>query len=332
MHTKLLFILKKRSKYGVSYGLVNSCHFIQDALSQYGIESKVVEVVDNNDIDKEVTQFQPTHVLIEALWVVPSKFDTLIKLHPKVKWIVRLHSQVPFLGTEGVAFEWLRGYHELTKKHKTFSIASNNSRFVEDIRGSLGYDLQYLPNIYLGEKMKKKFIEDDSVHIGCFGAIRPFKNHLEQALGAMNFANRVGKRLHFHINASRFENVGDAILKNLRSMFDGSPYHLVEHDWVTHEQFLDLVRQMDLGLQVSFTETFNIVAADFVVNNIPVVGSPEIDWLFAAYQANPTDSFDISDRLLFAWKMRKFNFQYFNQYGLDKFNYQAIKVWQSYLS
>ena len=34
-------------------------------------------VVDNNGIDKEITEYKPTHVFIEGLWVVPEKFDVL---------------------------------------------------------------------------------------------------------------------------------------------------------------------------------------------------------------------------------------------------------------
>ena len=67
---RILFILK-RHNYGPSYGLLNSCGYISEALRRNGIESKSVEVTDNNDIDREVSQYQPTHVIIEALWVVP---------------------------------------------------------------------------------------------------------------------------------------------------------------------------------------------------------------------------------------------------------------------
>lgn len=54
-------------------------------LNRNGIESKVVVVIDNNCIDKEVTAFKPTHAIIEGLWVVPEKFDVLKKLHPTIK-------------------------------------------------------------------------------------------------------------------------------------------------------------------------------------------------------------------------------------------------------
>ena len=101
---RVLFICKIRSNfYGPSFGLINSCRFIANALEANGVEAKVVPVVDNSDIDREVHKFKPTHVFIEALWVVPSKFEELIPLHPKKKWFVRIHSKVPFLANEGMA-------------------------------------------------------------------------------------------------------------------------------------------------------------------------------------------------------------------------------------
>ncbi len=111
---KILFICKKRKTYGsgpythiVSSGLLNSAKFVNDMLVKNGVNSTIVEVIDNNCINKEVTLHKPTHVIIEALWVVPSKFEVLTKLHPNVKWIIRLHSEIPFIANEGIAMEWV---------------------------------------------------------------------------------------------------------------------------------------------------------------------------------------------------------------------------------
>ena len=85
MKKKILFICKKRNTSydptGISYGLLNSCRFVGEALeSEFGhlIDFNVVVVNDNNDIEREVVTHKPTHVIIEALWVVPSKFEILL--------------------------------------------------------------------------------------------------------------------------------------------------------------------------------------------------------------------------------------------------------------
>ena len=113
---KILFLLKKKAAYSCGYdrtaasGLFNSAKFVADMLNAAGVKAKVEEVVDNNSIDKAVHDYRPNVAVIEALWVVPEKFDILKKFHPSVRWIVRLHSDIPFLAGEGIACDWIFGY------------------------------------------------------------------------------------------------------------------------------------------------------------------------------------------------------------------------------
>ncbi len=136
-----------------------------------------------------------------------------------------------------------------------------------------------------------------TINIGCFGAIRPFKNQLEQAMAAMIFANKHHLKLFFHVNGDRIEQSGEEALKNIRSLFKNSYHDLLEHEWKNHSQFIELVKTMDVGIQVSFSESFNIVSADFTSCGVPIVGSPDIDWLPEAYQANPNSSKDIVEKI-----------------------------------
>lgn len=116
---KVLFVLKKNEVYSFQHycrrssGLWNSVKFIRHALSHLGHrEAEQIEVTDNNDIDRAVSKFKPDIVIIEALWVVPEKFDELKSLHPDIDWYVHLHSDIPFLAVEGIAMEWIKGYRK----------------------------------------------------------------------------------------------------------------------------------------------------------------------------------------------------------------------------
>lgn len=330
---KILFICKTRSGfYGPSFGLINSCRFVSNALKHHGIESKVISVNDNSSIDKEVHDYKPTHVFIEALWVVPSKFEELIPLHPKVEWYVRVHSKIPFIANEGMAMDWLRQYQELSKAYPTLHISANSIDVVESFAICYNTVMGYFPNVYqppkyhFGESEQSKH-DNNVINIGCFGAVRPMKNHLNQALAAIAFGNEMGLKVHFHINSDRCETGGDPVLKNLVYAFKNTNHKLVYHEWMEHEAFIQLVRQMDLGMQVSLSETFNIVAADFVWNNIPIVGSDEIDWLDRKYKANPHDIESIIDKLRFAYKGKSHNIHKINKELLEKYNKKAIKIW-----
>lgn len=349
--TRVLFVIKERTVYGTktkAYGLYNSCDFVARSLRAEGIESKAVQVVDNNCIDREVSLFKPTQCFIEAIWVVPSKFEVLARLHPNVKWIIRLHSMLPFLASEGMAFEWLNQYMELRKKGIDISISCNNDVLRDHMRSIYGKSITYTPNIYLPDddcERTERFDlrkDDCDIHIGCFGALRVLKNHPQQAVWAMAFADGIGKTLHFHINVSEHEQrEAGPILRNLRGIFMNTKHKLVEHPWYNHCDFLGLVRRMDIGMQVSFTETFNVTAADFVSCGIPIVVSNEIKFVHPCCRVEPTDDVGImsalrnayhnyippfSGGLLFGSCLKCRNLSY-----LEKHNAKAVRQWLSFL-
>lgn len=324
--TKVLFLLKKRNNinspywHGNSSGLFTSVKFLNDMLNDCGIRSKMVEVVDNNCIDREVTKFKPTHCFIEALWVVPEKFDVLKKLHPKVKWIVRVHSNLPFLSLEGSSMEWILKYIKIDN----VAVAFNNVEITNSIKYLCGHreqeDILYLPNYYDIKCQEKdepwyKFItaflssdrHNKHINIGCFGAIRSLKNHLIQAVAAIKFANSLNKNMSFHINVGRIEGYSSqSILKNLRALFANSKHHrLAEHPWLERENFLKLAKTMDMGMQVSLSETFNIVAADLTSMGVPMVVSDEISWMDERCFAHPTDYEDIYETMLSVWQHKR---------------------------
>jgi hypothetical protein len=249
-------------------------------LVKRGVDSHLVEVVDNNEIDKYVTKHRPDIVIIEALWVVPSKFEILTKLHPNVQWIVRIHSEIPFIANEGIAMEWLKGYAKFDNVH----VGANSKDFIESLKPIIERDIFYLPNYYpisdTPNYRKLEFAhEDDVINVGLFGAIRPMKNSLTQAMGAMIYADEKDMKLKLHINTERIEQKGENNLKNIRALFEGTRHELVEHKWLKHDNFLKLVAKMDIGLQVSLSETYNIVTADFISQNVPIITSEEIKFV-----------------------------------------------------
>jgi len=317
---KVLFILKYRENNwgdygqgdgkGLSSGLLNSAKFVSQMLIDNGVESKLVQVLDNNCIDKEVNLYKPTHVIIEAYWCVAEKFEILTKLHPNVIWIIRNHSEIPFLANEGIAIEWSKKY----VKYKNVYVSCNNSRCLKAFDIFLDPTKNvYLPNFYpvsgktsritgLLEMLKSRNIKKNiPLHIACSGAIRPLKNQLLQAIAALQVAKELGRKLYFHINASRIEMNSNSILKNLQALFFENPNgELVEQGWKDHENFKEVLKTMDAVMQVSYTETFNIVGADAVDVGIPLVASSEIEWSDKRLNADFNDLDDIIAKLKIA--------------------------------
>lgn len=364
-HTsRVLFILKQRmpGPYGswsysdngtpLASGLYISALQMTKMLDELGIENKLVHVVDNNGIDREVHDYKPTHAVIEAFWVVPSKFDVLMKLHPKVRWIVRNHSKPAFLANEGGMIGWAIDYMK-----KGVTVASNSIEATRDLKvlaeaADGDEDLSiYLPNYYQSrEPRHNRFLvgwakllrslgfneghkHDVLMNVGCFGAVRPMKNHLVQAISAIEVAEAIGLRLHFWINGSRIEGKGEPFLRSIRELFARYPEHqLHELGWLPHDSFIQVVRAMDVVMQVSNSETFNIVAADAVANGVPVIGSRELPWLNHEYVADPNNAYDISSKLLHVWQnSRRGLLQDDQLYGLRDYTDTTKELWSKFL-
>lgn len=305
---RVLFILKQRAastdptswSYNTDVkmlpsGLSVSAAKMAEALTEAGIEAKVVQVPDDNSIDKECFAFKPTHVMIEAFWVRPQKFELLMSMprYKDVKFIVRNHSKSDFLAMEGSRMGDAVAYMKLG-----VTIASNSKEAHYDMRvlaRAFGLDPSlstYLPNYYAIPKPKfhapEARLAQEVVHVGCFGAIRPLKNTVQQALAALKYANDHDKTLFFYVNASRVEGSAGSIVRCLRAVFgQGDRHRLIEVPWMSHADFRMFSKNMDIVMQVSLSETFNIVAADAVAEDTPVLVSNEVPWSACLQHANP---------------------------------------------
>ena len=343
---RVLFILKRREDYnqefhnvkGLSTGLFNSASFVCDMLNSIGIESQLEVAIDNNCIDRLVNTFKPSHVIIEALWVVPNKFEVLTRLHPKVKWIIRLHSEMPFMAGEGMSMDWIGDYIS----YPQISLGINAPRMLNEIQTYLrikqswteketNQRVFYMPNFYPQEYKTKIFDRNKSyVNVACFGAIRPLKNHLLQAFAAIKFAESIDKKLHFHVNLGRIEMQGSPVMHNLLNLFEqlvDSGHQLIGHEWTPREEFLIICREMDIGLQCNFSETFNIVSADIISQGVPIVGSREIPWASNWFNARPTESDEIANVMRRSYKYAKVNV-WLNQRNLTKYTDKTRFIWK----
>lgn len=348
---KVLFLLKQNYDYSwyskSKAGLYNSALLIKEALEKH-MDTKLVVCVDGNSIDKELHDYKPDFAILEAIWVTPDKLRELVALHPRVRFIVRIHSKISFLAHEGNALEWIIEYSKINN----VDIAYNEKSTAEDF---LAVDIKssFLPNIYkyiCQEPMsfaKRAFLTRKALYnrfrqvkdifpathlnVGCFGAIRPMKNQLLQAFAALEFAKENGYVLHFHINSPRQEQGGNSVLKNLRALFKDRADELVEHDWLSHNQFLELIQHMDIGLQTSMSESFNIVSADFVRQGVPIVASTEVTWLPEINRVVFDDVKDTKRAMDYALKNSELNV-YLAQRSLNQYSENAFRDWMYYLS
>jgi hypothetical protein len=356
MNKKILFILKERhySPSKNSYGLINSATHVANYLSNEDYDCKVVSVIDGNGIDKEVFEFNPDIVILEAIWCPVYKLKELIEMerYSRIKWIVRVHSDMGFLSCETQALQILNGYIDLHKRNLVLSV--NSEKFVKPISDALRHNFVYLPNIIMVEedckdkwgrrkehKKERDYLpEKGHIDIGCFGALRLLKNQCFQALCAIQAADKLDKVLRFHVSVN--PNAGsypghtlfdkDPIANNLKEMFKNNRHELIIHEWLDQTEFQKLIKEMDLGMQISYTESFNIVSADFINNDRLIVVSDTIDWLSPIMRASTTDYESVVNKLVYMYKYRNSEWlKNLAEEDLKKYNTGAKKEWISFL-
>lgn len=323
--------------YHLATGMYNSAKFVVDTLNANGREAGVGVIVDGNSIDASVMAYNPSHVIIEGLWVTPAKFAELMALsrHAGRIWIVRIHSEIPFLSSEGIAMSWIGEYLKLG-----VLVAANGPRAKQQIayegaRSTPASDQNaiYLPNCYPVEEFMPAVPVSTTmaVNIACFGAFRPLKNQLQQAFAALKFAEWLGRPLRYHING-RVDSGGLAPLNNLFGLFDQldpTTAEVINHDWEDRETFIGTLRGMDMLMQVSMSETFNIVAADAVLAGIPVIATDELPWYHPTnVDAQSVD--DIVEKMKAIWLNRSFFFTK-NRLGLQRYNITATQKWLDFV-
>jgi hypothetical protein len=164
--------------------------------------------------------------------------------------------------------------------------------------------------------------------VGCFGAIRPLKNQLIQAFAAIRFAQRKKKKLVFHMNGSRIEQNGSSNLKNIQALFAATGETLELHPWMEHEEFLELVASMDICLQVSLSESFNITSADAVSMGVPLVGSEAISWLPERSQADVNSAESICEAMGREGAITVT----MNHYALKSYLAHTVKAWNRWVN
>lgn len=338
MAKKILFLCKERiDTYGKSVGLMVSAEFIKNYLDTVGVESEVIKVVDGNSIDREVFNYKPDIVILEAIWVTPDKIRELLAIprYKDIEWIIRIHSKIPFLANEGIAISWLAQFKQIQDSNEHLHISANNDSVCDDLYSALGLKELYLPNIYFpnDDVTTGRGIKDPKIlDVGCFGALRLLKNQLIQAIAAIEYGNEYGFQIKFHINCDRQEQHGDNVYKNIKALFAAQTKHsLVEHNWMKHSDFIKVVRTMDIGLQVSMSESFNIVAADFVWNNVPIIGAKDIDWMPYIFKADPNSSTDIKNKMKLILSTRDPRIYKLNNLALDWYNHRAKNTWDFFL-
>lgn len=122
------------------------------------------------------------------------------------------------------------------------------------------------------------------------------------------------------------------VKRNITYLFKMNPKHeLVSFPWMLQKSFIHEMRKMDLGLQISLTESFNLVTADYITAGIPIVVSNEIDWVSDQCIAKTGNTMDIVTTIDHVIKNRVQILKE-NREKLSSFSNNAIKMWEGFVN
>lgn len=279
---------------------------------------------DMDQLKRYISTYKPKRVFIQAIWVRAESLKPLKDLFKHVEFYLHIHSHIPFLGVEGHAFTYMEGYIS-----QGWGIIFNNIHAYELFKHFP--NAHYLPNMYNAPmRPQTMFVEKDHINFGCFGSVRPMKNHLVQALAAIRYAESKNKQARFHVNYGRSEDGGEQVKKNLINLFRMHTKHqLIDVPWKTHSDFIDYMNtNIDISMQLSMSESFNLVAADSIAAGVPLIVSPEIDWVYPGCISYYSDVYDITRTMD---KVIHHRFVEENRRHLAEFNHKAVETWKAFI-
>lgn len=290
------------SHIGLGVAAINTAKVLQ----QNGIKTAVWPIINAEDLRRRLTANPADNVIVSAPWIPSPDLQALGNDFPDTHFSVNCHSNVGFLQADRNGIKLVREMMELEAGTTNIHLAGNSRRFCDWIRFAFSAPCAYLPNLY--------YLHDEpiplprpfcggTIKIGVFGATRPLKNMMSAAGAALEIARSLRSPLELWLSAGRTEGGGEVVLGAVKEMLANLPgVNLVLNGWQTWPSFRHTVGSMNLLLQPSYTESFNMVTADGVAEGVPSVVSSAIDWAPEDWKADVDDSLEIARvgrRLLF---------------------------------
>lgn len=298
---------KNVSHIGLGVAALNT----SQVLRSRGIWCDVWPVKDESDIETRINAAQAdaaatgkipiSHVVISAPWIFSPFISMLVSRFTDIHFASISHSNVGFLGADPKSMRTLREYLDIQRQWVNFDVAANSRRFTSWINRAYGMHLIYLPNLYSLRDSKdvRPSYRGGVLRIGSFGAVRTLKNHVTAAAAALEISTRMGVDTEFWMNAGRVEggSHANAIPETITAMFKGVHNATFKQaPWTSWAEFRNLIRNMNLLLQPSFTESFNMVTADGIAEGVPSVVSEAIEWVPEYWHASPDNALDIANK------------------------------------
>jgi hypothetical protein len=303
----VIFAYKNFMAMGFSHtGLGNSARMTANTLSRAGVWTDVWAITTVDDLCKRLSNVQyeaksyhehrVSHVVLHAPWLTVQAVGSLISRFPDVRFLQICHSKVSFLYVDTGAVSRLHDLVELSQTVPNYCFCGNSRKFSDWVTRTLGKSL-YLPNLYDVSTFRslsgRRTPSNTLLKVGCFGATRPFKNLITAAAATMELAEMLGVGAEFHISSGR--DTSKQVLLTVAELLSPSRrVKLVDAGWQSWGKFRRLIGTMNVLMQPSFTESFNMVTADGIAEGVCSAVSEAIDWVPKRWRADSDNANDVA--------------------------------------
>jgi hypothetical protein len=170
---KVTFLIRERQLPGTA--LQNAARYDAEAVKALGHQAKVVTLPEGDRLP-DLYDLEGELVIVEgAGWVPVEKIQAMTKRNIPV--IVRVHAAPEFLYYEFPGTSAAKYLDSLPSGARPAFVSMELATRWKGALLPINYPLSAVA------KASRKRLEDgEAVHIGCFGAIRPLKNHTRAAL------------------------------------------------------------------------------------------------------------------------------------------------------
>lgn len=320
------------SHIGLGVAAINTSKVLRHA----GIRTDVWPVISAADLRAKLLAAPVDQVIISAPWIPTLELQALALEFPDIEFAVNCHSNVGFLQADRNGVKLVRECMELEQGTHNVHLAGNSRRFCAWIKEAFGAPCSFLPNLYFldghtSPQFVHKALGSGPLRCGVFGATRPLKNLMSAAGAALEIARSFRVPLELWVSAGRSEGGGELVLATVNEMLSGLPgVSVVMNGWQTWPAFRKTIAHMNLLLQPSYTESFNMVTADGAAEGVPSVVSEAIDWAPEDWKADVDDVLQIAlvgRRLLLDPRAAGDGFR-----ALVRFNAAGVAAYRAYFA
>lgn len=299
--------------YGKDTGVSVSSKHLSQILKSNNI-TNVIEFYKNDEELLNIVDSIRSDIII--LQTPAFSYETLIKILEKGRIVnLAIHSTITYMQAEEGVFDKFIKFASI--HNKNFSISNPCIKEIEGFKTYLPANFVYLPNLYSYTIDSKEIIKEkinsrcknQYYKIGLFCEYRPFKNLLTQLTAISIAAKKIPVELHLIK-----PNVENQVYKYVQTLTSMMNFKTVWHEQCANDKLNQIIDEMNLGMQVSYTETFSYVIFEHMVKGVPTIGSSEVPF------ATLTPEFNNAVKIAEAIEAIFVNKEKYIEYSIESFD------------